>query len=224
MLIELLVASAVLLVVLGVVMTVLVATSRTQARDQSYAQEVQTSQTALSRLIHDLREAQAPVTVGPGTIQFSLGIGGTTWNVKYDCTAPDTLGGSYRRCARTQAQAPNTPPAYGSTAGSSDLQHVWNNPANTSDLGSGDDYSAFCKSDGSAPTGSVFFAQNPNVTNSDGSNAACDQTYQLIVATSPDYVQVRIQVPAAGDQTNSSLKHFIVLNDGTYLPNLDSSQ
>jgi type II secretory pathway pseudopilin PulG len=229
MLVEALVALSLFLVVVGAITTVISASANTQARDQSYGNEIQTSQTALAKLVHDLRAAESPVIVGPGTIQFRLVVGNnsggsTTYNVKYDCTAPDTLGSPYSRCARTQAIYPSAPPAYSSTAGGSDIQHVWNNPTNTSDLASGNDYSAFCKSDGSGPTGSVFFAQNYTIANTDSSPPACDQTYQLIVAGAPDYVQIRVQVPASGDQTRNGLKHFIVLNDGTYLPNLDPSQ
>jgi hypothetical protein len=224
MLIEALVALSLFLVVVGAITTVISASANTQARDQSYGTEIQTSQTALATLVHDLRAAESPVIVGPGTLQFRLAVGSTTYNVKYDCTAPDSLGSPYTRCARTQAVSPASPPAYSSTAGAADIQHVWNNPTNTSDLANGDDYSAFCKSDGSAPSGSVFFPQNYTIANTDSSPPACDQTYQLIVANAPDYVQIRIQVPASGDQTINGLKHFIVLNDGTYLPNLDPSQ
>jgi prepilin-type N-terminal cleavage/methylation domain-containing protein len=227
-LVEVLIALALFFVVMAAVTTVMVSASNTQARDQAYAAQVQTSQVALARLVHDLRGAEAPVTVGPGTIQFRLAINAsgstTTWNVKYDCTAPDTLGTPYRRCARTQAVAPSAPPAYTSTPGSADIQHVWNNPANTTDLSSGNDYSAFCMTNGSAPSGSVFFAQNPNIANTTTSPPACDQTYQLIVGNAPDYVQVRIQVPAAGDPLRNGLKHAIVLSDGTYLANLDQTQ
>ncbi|HUZ29200.1 MAG TPA: prepilin-type N-terminal cleavage/methylation domain-containing protein [Solirubrobacteraceae bacterium] len=228
-LIELLIAATLFLVVVGAAMTVMVAASNTQARDQAYAIQVQTSQVALAKLMHDLRDAESPVTVGPGTLQFRVVVPGsdgstTAWNVKYDCTAPDSLGAPYTRCARTQAVAPNSPPSYASTAGAQDIQHVWNNPTNTQDLGSGNDYSAFCKPDGSAPSGSVFYAQNPNIADTNTSPPACDQTYQLIVGNAPDYVKVRVQVPSGGDQPNSAIKHYIVLSDGTYLPNLDQTQ
>jgi prepilin-type N-terminal cleavage/methylation domain-containing protein len=228
-LVEVLIALALFFVVMAAVTTVMVSASNTQARDQAYATEVQTSQVALARLVHDLRGAEAPVTVGPGTIQFRLivnGSGGTStsWNVKYDCTAPDTLGTPFTRCARTQAVAPSAPPAYTSTAGPLDLQHVWNNPTNTSDLSAGNDYSAFCMTNGSAPSGSVFFAQNPNIADTTSSPPACDQTYQLIVGNAPDYVQVKIQVPAAGDPIRNGLQHAVVLSDGTYLANLDQTQ
>lgn len=233
MLIEMLVATAMLLFVVGAATTIMIDASNGQVRDQAYSTEVQVSQTALARLVHDLRQAQAPVTVSPGSVQFQLVVGSsgstTTYNVKYDCTAPDTLGAPYTRCARTQAVAPSPPPAYRSTPGGDDIQHIYNNPSNTNDLASGNDYSAFCTTSGSAPSGSVFFAQNPNIADTNPTPPACDQTYQLIVASSPDYVQVRIQIPAAGDGksnalTAAGLKHFVVLSDGAYLANLDQSQ
>lgn len=212
------------LVITGAAMTLLMVTTRTEARDQSYAQEIQAAQTGLARMIHDLREATAFIAVKPWMVEFQIPLNGTTYNVEYNCEAPDTLGGSYTRCARTQNVAPGAPPA--ATALSeppiTDIQHVWNNPDNTADLSSGDGYAAFCNTAGTAPSGSVFFVQNANMPNPDTSPPACDENYEAnYVATQPDYVQVRVDVPASGDQRSGGLNHSIVLEAGTYLPNLD---
>jgi prepilin-type N-terminal cleavage/methylation domain-containing protein len=222
-LIELLIVMLGFVIVITATTNILLATASTQKRDQSYAQEVASAQGALARLVRDLRQATTfPVPVLPGVIEFQEQVGTTTYNVKYDCTATDSLGLPYRRCARTQAVAPATPPAAGATPGPDDIQHVWNNPGNTSDISAGHDYSSFCTTTGSAASGSVFFVSNPNTANTDGSTFACDETYEQIVSQAPDYVQVRIDVPAAGDQVTAGLRHMIVLQDGTYLPNLDS--
>lgn len=234
-LIELLVAMALTLVVLGAATFALQSTTRAQRRDQAYQQELQSAQAALARLIHDLREATsfsltpgaAPTPVGPGLIEFQMPIAGqpgSYYNVEYDCAAPDTLGAPYTRCARTQAVAPALPPAPGSTPGPEDIQHVWNNPTNTGDLTTGNDYAAFCTTTGSAPSGSVFFVQNPNYPDPNTSPPPCDEAYELSVAQDPDYVQVRVAVTAGGDLQSGGLKHLIVLQDGTYLPNIDQGQ
>jgi hypothetical protein len=211
---------AMLLIVVAATLTMLVVAGRTQNRDQAYAQEISAVQTALARLVHDLRGATSVGPVGPGQIQFQVVQNGTTYNVEYNCNAPDTLGTPYTRCARTQAVAPALPPVYGSTAGSLDLQHVWNNPTN---LGSGNAYATFCNTTGSAQSGSVFFVSNPNTPNPDGSTLACDESYEEgWVAPHPTYVQVRVQVPASGDLTHGGLTHTMVLKDGAYLPNSDA--
>lgn len=218
-LVELLVATAMLLVVIVPVMTMLVVSGRTENRDQAYAQELEASQTALSRLVHDLRTATSLQEAGPGLLEFQDVVGATTYNVMYDCAAPDSLGTPYTRCARTQAVAPALPPAAGATAGPQDIQHVWNNPTNTS---GGSDYATFCNGTGSASAGGVFFVSNANTPNADGSTLACDEAYEDLVAAHPDYVQIHVQLPAGGDLRNGGLTHSIVLNVGTYIPNLDA--
>jgi len=228
-LIEMLVGLTLTLVVVTGAAVALQATTRTQNRDQAYQEELQSAQVGVARLIHDLREATSfsltpgagPTAVAPGVIEFQLPQGGQTWNVEYNCNAPDTLGPPYTRCARTQALAPNLPPAAGATPGPQDIQHIWNNPSNTNDLAAGYDYGAFCTTNGSAQSGSVFFVQNPNTANPDSNPPACDQTYELIVAQSPDYVQVKVEVPAGGDLSSSALRHLVVIQDGAYLQNID---
>lgn len=223
MLIEMLVGMSIFLVVMAAIMVAFQGTTRAQQRDEYYAREIQSAQSALARMVHDLRQAISfPTAVQPGVIEFQMQQGGTTYNVEYNCDAPDTLGSPYTRCARTVAVAPAAPPAPGATPGPEDIQHVWNNPLNTSGALSGENYTSFCNTGASGPSGSVFFVENPNTPNPDTSPPACDETYELIVAADPDYVQVRLEVPAGGDQTDSNkLTHMIVLQDGTYLPNID---
>lgn len=218
MLIELLVAIVMLVLVVGATLTALDVGTRTQNRDQAYAQEVASAQAALARLVHDLRGATSFVAVGPGQLQFQIVQNGTTYNIRYDCTAPDTLGSPYTRCAQTQAVAPTPAPPAGSTPGSLDIQHVWNNPTNTTN---GANYATFCNSTGSAPSGGVFFVSNPNTPNT-GSTLACDEAYENTVAALPTYIQVQVQLPASGDLTSGGLTHLVVLSNGTYLPNSDA--
>jgi type II secretory pathway component PulJ len=56
-LIEMVVAMAIVIPITFATFALLEAATRSQARDQSYAQEVTSTQTALARLTHDLRQA-----------------------------------------------------------------------------------------------------------------------------------------------------------------------
>ena len=205
-----------MLVVTFATLDLLSAATTTQTRDQAYAQEVTGTQTAVARLVHDLRDATQILLVSPTKLEFQLSANGTSYNVLYDCTASDSLGSGYTRCARTQAVAPTTPPAAGSQAGSLDIQHIYNT--------AGRGFNTFCKSDGSAPSGSVFFVSNSNIPNTDGSNLACDEAYEDEIAglAAPTYVQVQVQVPASGSLVTGGLSHLTVLSTGAFLPNLDA--
>jgi type II secretory pathway pseudopilin PulG len=215
-LIELLVVLVMMIVVLTATLTALGSVTTTQTRDQAYAQEVTATQTALARLVHDLREATQILLVTPSKLEFTLSVNGTAYDVLYDCTAADSLGTGYTRCARTQATAPTTPPAAGAVARSMDIQHIYNNATHG--------YSTFCKSDGSAQSGSVFFVSNSNIPNTDGSNLACDEAYEDEIAglAAPTYVQVQVEVPASGSLVRGGLTHLTVLSTGAFLPNLDA--
>lgn len=219
-LVELLVAISIFLLVVGATEAILVSTTWTQTRDQAYAEEIASTQAGLARLVHDLRGATSLQVVGPDLLEFQLTQAGTTYNVMYDCSASDALGAPYTRCARTQAVAPSPAPVAGSTAGSEDIQHVWNNATNTAN---GSNFATFCNSSGSARSGSVFFASNPSTSNPDSSPPACDETYEVAnVAPLPSYIQITVQVPASGDLKSFGLRHLTVLQTGTYLPNADS--
>ena len=211
-LIELLVAMVIALVIFGATLTALQVTTYDQTRDQAYAQEVTSTDTAFARLLHDLRQATLFTSVTPNSISFQMVVGSTTYNVVYNCTAADSLGGSYTRCARTQNPAPTAAPAPGSTALEFDIAHVKNGTVST-----------FCNTGGTASSGSVFFPSNPNITNTDGSGLACDEAYEQEVASlQPTYIQVHVQVPASGNLTSGGQTHQTVLSSGVFIPNLDA--
>lgn len=213
-LVELLVVIVMMVIIVGATLATIEAATRTETRDQNYAQEVTNSQTALARLVHDLRQAISFQLISPNVIQFQLQANGTTYNVQYDCRAADSLGSPYTRCARTQAVAPATPPAAPATAGSLDIQHVANGGITT-----------FCSSDGSGPSGSVFWVANPTIANTDGSSLACDEAYETEIGPQlrlPTFIQVLVRVPASGDQVKGGLTHLTVLKSGAFLPNSDS--
>ncbi len=215
-LVELLVGMSMLVLILGATVRLLMSTSKAQARDQTYAQEVTTTQTALARLVHDLRGATQVLIVTPSKLEFQMPSGGSTLTVLYDCTAGDSLGSGYRRCARTQSTS-GIPPAASSQPGPVDIQHVYNNAANG--------YTTFCNSAGTGQSGAVFFVTNSNFANTDGSTAACDEAYEQeigSVADGPQFVQVQVQVPSSGARTTLGKSHMTVLSTGVFLPNLSA--
>jgi type II secretory pathway pseudopilin PulG len=212
--VELIVGIALLLVVASATFTALQAATNRQSADTSFAEEVRENQAAMARLTHDLRQATSFQSISANAIQFQMSVGGQTLNVKYTCGASDTLGSAYSRCARTQAVAPASPPSPGSTAGSSDIQHITNGSIST-----------FCNTTGSATSGSVFFVSNPDVPNTDGSVLACDEAYEQLVGPQlrvPTYIQVLVKATAGGDQVKGGLTHLTVLQAGVFLPNSDS--
>ena len=213
-LIEMLIVTSLLLVIVAATLTALEVTMRAQNRDQAYAQEITQSQASLARLIHDLRQATLFQSVTPNAIRFQMIENGTTYNVRYDCTATDSLGSPYTRCAQTQAVSPATPASPSNTVGSLDIQHVSNGSITN-----------FCNSAGTGTSGAVFFVSNPSIPNTDGSTAVCDEAYERMLASlggGPDYVQVQVQVPARGNLRVGGLTHTTVLTNSTFLPNLDA--
>jgi type II secretory pathway pseudopilin PulG len=209
-LIELLVVSSLLVVIVGATMAFLEFGTRTQQRDQAFGQEITATQAALARLSHDLRQATRIVAASPNSVEFYLPApASVTYDVRYDCTQADTLGTGYNRCARLQSTYPAALPIPSATPGSLDIQHVQNGGIVT-----------YCKVDGSATSGSVFYFQDPNNADTNPSPPACDETYQLTVAgTNPPYVQVTAKVPASGDQVKGGLTHSTELTTGAFIQN-----
>ena len=206
------IALVVALVIFSATLTALEVMARAQTRDQAYAAEVSSTEASYARLVHDLRQVTAFTSVTPNSLAFQMVVGSTTYNVTYNCTAADSLGGSYTRCARAQAVAPATPSAPGATALSVDIQHVANGNIST-----------FCNATGTAASGSVFLPSNPGVANTDGSGLACDESYEREVASlQPTEMQVHIQVPASGDLVSGGLMHQTVLSSAVFIPNLDA--
>jgi hypothetical protein len=154
--------------------------------------------------------------VTPSKLEFQMPSGSSTLTVLYDCTASDSLGSGYTRCARTQSTS-GLPPAASSSPGTVDIQHVHNNGANG--------FTTFCNSGGTGQSGAVFFVANSNFARTDGSTAACDEAYEQEIGSVADgaqYVQVQVQVPASGARTTLGRSHMTVLSTGVFLPNLSA--
>jgi hypothetical protein len=217
MLVELLVVSSMLALVVGATLAMLQTTSAAQNRDQAYAQEITKSTAALARLTHDLRQATQIVSAGPNSIEFYMAatVSNATviYDIKYVCTAADSRGAGFTRCARLQSTYPAALPSVPATTGSTDIVHVMNGSLAT-----------YCATSGTAPSGSVFFYQNAAIADTNPSPPVCDESYVARVALSPTYVQVRIAVPASGDLATAlhPMTHTTVLQNGVYMRNLDN--
>ncbi|MHB8658312.1 MAG: hypothetical protein ACYC91_10230 [Solirubrobacteraceae bacterium] len=214
-LVELLVVCIMLIALTTATLALLQSATSVQTRDAAYADEITATQADLARLTHDLRQATTIVAGQPNRIEFLMPstqvVNGTpttiTLDIRYDCTAGDSLSG-YTRCAREQSVYPAVLPAFTTAAGSDDIQHVINGTVST-----------YCNGAGSSQSGSVFFYENANTANPDLSPPPCDENYQTLVAQRPNYVQVLIEVPASGDLTSNGLHHTTTLSSGAYLRN-----
>jgi type II secretory pathway pseudopilin PulG len=217
MLVELLVVISMLALVVGATLAMLQTTTAAQNRDQAYAQEITTSTASLARLAHDLRQSTQIVSAGPNSVEFYMPatVSDTTvvYDIKYVCTAADSRGVGFTRCARLQSTYPATLPSIPATASSTDIVHVTNGNIAT-----------YCTSNGAAPSGSVFFYQNAAIADTNPSPPPCDESYVARVALSPTYVQLRIAVPASGDLASAAhaMTHTTVLQNGVYMRNLDN--
>jgi Tfp pilus assembly protein PilW len=212
-LVELLVVTSMMVLVVWASLTLLVTSSRDQHRDQAYAEEISSTTAALARLAHDLRQATKIVSASPNSIEFLMPVSGSTavYDIKYTCTASDTRGAGYTRCARVRSVYPAPLPAVPATAASADIVHVSNGSIAT-----------YCTSNGSGPSGSVFFYQNAVTPDTTPGATACDESYVDRISLNPTYIGLRVVVPAAGDVVRqAALTHSTVLQDGAYMRNLD---
>ncbi len=164
---------ALLSVVVAASFAFLITGTREQQRDQAFGQEVASTQTALARFTHDLRSATKIISAGPNAIEFLLrDASGVNYDIRYDCSAADSLGGSFRRCARLQSLYPAALPAVPASAGSLDIQHVANGSI-----------AAYCNGTGTLSAGSVFFYADPAVPDTTPTPPACDESYEDTIAS-----------------------------------------
>jgi type II secretory pathway pseudopilin PulG len=123
-LIELLVASAMAIILLGATLTILVTTQRVQASDAEWAQTMQAGRTGLARMAHEIRQASTIEKAEAGTIDFLATIGGTSWQIKFECGVAQS-GTTYDECVRFAAEGSKSLP----TTGSPTIRDVLNGTA-----------------------------------------------------------------------------------------------
>ena len=111
-LVELLVASALALVLLGGILTVLEMSQQVQARDAEWALTLQEGRVGLARMAREIRQASEVKTHEESTIVFLATIGGTEWEIKYACNVAQT-GTEFDECVRYAAKKGEALPTTG---------------------------------------------------------------------------------------------------------------
>lgn len=128
-LIELLIASAMAVVVLGVTVVLLGASQRVQARDTERALVMQEGRAGLGRMAREIRQASTveETEAKANSIVFYATLGGTSWQIKYDCNVAQT-GTTYTQCVRYAAKQGEPLPTTG-TPIATDVENVVNGTA-----------------------------------------------------------------------------------------------
>jgi Tfp pilus assembly protein PilV len=206
-LLEMLIASAMLLVVLTAVFAVMLRTMRSENTSQQFSQEIQTAETGLARMMREVRQSTRVVQASANTIRFVLP-GTTDHVVQYECDVAQS-GGTFRQCTRVQAvlAANADPNAVTMPAASTGIQLIQNLTNGTITAGS--------------DANAVFHYQAPGQAGIDAAGQPVDANGAPLA---PTYVQGKIIVPAAGDLAGKRLaqmSHNTVLSSGAYLRSAD---
>jgi hypothetical protein len=112
--IEVLIAGAAAVAVLGATMVLLISGLGVQTRDSEWALALQEDRAGVARMVRDIRQATTIEEANAGSILFRATIGGKTMNVKYECgvTQPSTPY-AYKQCVRLAAEVGKTLPSSG---------------------------------------------------------------------------------------------------------------
>lgn len=113
-LIEVLVASALSVVVFGSILSVLVTSQTTQARDQEWALVLEEARSTLSQMVTELRQTYEITSDSSNAIEFYATIGEKHYRILYNC-AEKEASSEYNMCVRkaiqfTKEGATLTPP------------------------------------------------------------------------------------------------------------------
>ncbi len=107
-LIELLIAAALAITLLGVTLAVLESSQRIQARDTEFALTLQEGRVGLARMLHEIRQASKIEEANANSIFFLATIGGKKWKIKYDCGVTQA-GTSFHECVRYATEGATLP-------------------------------------------------------------------------------------------------------------------
>jgi Tfp pilus assembly protein PilW len=198
-LIEILVASTMLLALLTGVLAVLISAMHSENTSQDFSQEIEDAQTGVARMLHDVRQADRVLIATRTTIRF-VKAGSTETVTQYECDVPKT-GTPFTRCTRVQAplpagQDPNAVSLPAATTGAPVVERVTNGS-------------------------SVFSYTAPGQAGTDSAGQPVDSSGAPLA---PTYVDAQIAVPSAGELAGSRLAqmtHTTVLSSGAYLRNAD---
>lgn len=190
-LIEMLVASTLGLIVLGAVLSALIASQNAQSRDAEWAATLSEERANLSTMTHELRQAYRIRIEGTNysKITFDTTIGGAEWLVEYNCKEPQS-GTEYNECVRRAAQfkegAEPSGEELASATGVPVIRYVLNGTK---------------ADEPESKEDPIFQEFSPN-------------------EIAPDLVTIRLVVPASGTLklTNAEVyKHHVVLYEGAYI-------
>jgi prepilin-type N-terminal cleavage/methylation domain-containing protein len=112
-LIELLVTMALGVILFGAMLTMLESSQQVQARDTEWALMLQEGRAGLARMAREIRQASKVEEAKPATILFLATIGGTEWQIKYECGVAQP-GTTYDECVRFAAEKGKSLPSSGS--------------------------------------------------------------------------------------------------------------
>jgi hypothetical protein len=197
-LLEMLLASAMLIVILTAALAVLVSAMHSGNTSQDFSEEIQDEQVGLARMVHDIRQADQVLVATGSTIRF-VKAGATVSVVQYECDVPQA--GSLQECTRVQAALPagTSPDAVALPAaarGAVVIERVTNGTT-------------------------VFSYTAPGQAGTDSTGQPVDASGAPLP---PTYVQAQVSVPSAGRLAGSrlaQLHHTTVLSSGAYLRNAD---
>jgi type II secretory pathway component PulJ len=113
-LVELLIASAMAVVVLGGTLVLLSTSQRVQARDTEWALVMQEGRAGLGRMAHDIRQASKveEAQAKGNSIVFNATVGAKSLQIKYDCSVAQP-GTTYTQCVRYAAETGKSLPSTG---------------------------------------------------------------------------------------------------------------
>jgi competence protein ComGC len=111
-LVELLVVTAISIMVLGAVLTLLDTSQQIQARDAEWTLTMQEGRAGLARMAHEIRQASKVETAEGGKIVFLATIGSKAWEIEYECGVAQS-GTTYHQCVRYAAEQGKSLPASG---------------------------------------------------------------------------------------------------------------
>jgi prepilin-type N-terminal cleavage/methylation domain-containing protein len=111
-LIEVLVASALSVILFGAVLAALENSQRLQARDTEWALTLQEGRAGLARMAREVRQASKVEKAEAGTILFLATINSKNWQIKYECGVAQS-GTTYYECVRFAAEEGKSLPSKG---------------------------------------------------------------------------------------------------------------
>lgn len=109
-LVEMLVATAMSLIVLGGVLSILESSQRTQARDTEWALTMREGRAGMSMMIREIRQAYSIKSATANSIDFYATLGGVKKEVFFECDVAQS-GTSYHKCVRLAVNVGETLPA-----------------------------------------------------------------------------------------------------------------